>query len=280
MNCQEFDELSGAYALGALPPEERQLAEEHLADCPACRKLAQELQAVTHLLPLSVRPVEHSPLQKEVLFARIRASEAAHHILPSSDSASSRPRSTNFLATWSARTLASFAALLLISLGVMAAWNISLQHQITTPSSITFTVYALSGSEERSEICGELITMPQQDETMLVMHRLPHLQGTNLYQGWFLRDNKPSSIGVLSIRQDVATLRIKGDIRGYDAVAISLEPGPQASPHTPQGRVIALGLLKRGCAFRSSILYMSALIDIAAHRERERMMRGGLHAIL
>ncbi len=34
MNCQEFEELSGAYVLGAVTPEEHELAQEHMANVP------------------------------------------------------------------------------------------------------------------------------------------------------------------------------------------------------------------------------------------------------
>ncbi|HEX4206485.1 MAG TPA: zf-HC2 domain-containing protein [Ktedonobacteraceae bacterium] len=54
MDCQEFEELSGAYALGALTPEEQQRADEHLAQCARCHETYRELQAVVELLPLTV----------------------------------------------------------------------------------------------------------------------------------------------------------------------------------------------------------------------------------
>ena len=52
MTCEEFEELSGAYALDAVTPEERRSAAEHLANCAQCRGLLQELNKVVALLPL------------------------------------------------------------------------------------------------------------------------------------------------------------------------------------------------------------------------------------
>lgn len=43
----------------------------------------------------------------------------------------------------------------------------------------------------------------------------------------------------------VATLSFSGDASGYDAAAISLETGPEATPLAPKGQVVALGALKR-----------------------------------
>ena len=58
MTCEEFEELSGAYALDAVTPAERRSAAEHLANCAQCRGLLQELNKVVALLPLTVPPVE------------------------------------------------------------------------------------------------------------------------------------------------------------------------------------------------------------------------------
>ncbi len=41
MICQDIEELSGAYVLDAVTPQERQEVEEHLVSCPDC----------THLVP-------------------------------------------------------------------------------------------------------------------------------------------------------------------------------------------------------------------------------------
>ncbi len=73
MNCQEFEELSGAYALDAITPAERQEADEHLATCLKCTLLLSELREVVSLLPLTVPQVNPSPTLKERIFAVIAA---------------------------------------------------------------------------------------------------------------------------------------------------------------------------------------------------------------
>ena len=42
MNCEEFEELSGAYALDAVTPAELEAAQAHLAGCAACTRRLQE----------------------------------------------------------------------------------------------------------------------------------------------------------------------------------------------------------------------------------------------
>src|SRR5260221_12273498 len=72
MTCEEFEELSGAYALGAVTPEEREAARAHIAGCAKCTRLAQDLRAVVDVLPLSVTQVDPPESLKERLLAEIR----------------------------------------------------------------------------------------------------------------------------------------------------------------------------------------------------------------
>src|SRR6266849_630218 len=53
MTCKEFEELSGAFVLGAVTAEEREAARLHLTQCKACARLYQELRSVVALLPRS-----------------------------------------------------------------------------------------------------------------------------------------------------------------------------------------------------------------------------------
>ena len=72
MTCKEFEELSGAYALEAVTPAEREAAQAHLSGCADCRHLLQELRAVVNLLPYSVQQVNPPKLLKDRLFKAIR----------------------------------------------------------------------------------------------------------------------------------------------------------------------------------------------------------------
>jgi len=66
MTCEEFEELSGAFALDAVTPAERQAAETHLATCVRCTRLFQEMRSVVSLLPLSVPQISPPPSSRPV----------------------------------------------------------------------------------------------------------------------------------------------------------------------------------------------------------------------
>lgn len=241
MDCQEFEALSGAYVLDAITDDERREADAHLALCPNCPRKLRELQAVANLLPLSLSPVEPPPDLKKRLFAAIHA-EAP--LPPKTIMLPKRPRQPSQRAWWrlrETRLLIGVAALLCVLLGGMLSWNISLQQQLALQahpsSSIAYTLRGNGGEN------GELMYFPQMHLIVLVMHELPTLQGTQVYQGWLLENQHPTSIGLLHMQNETSILDFTGDVKGYDTVAVSVEPGPEASPVRPIGKIIASGSL-------------------------------------
>ena len=247
MTCEEFEELSGAYALGAVTPEEREAAQAHIAGCAKCTRLAQELHAVVDVLPLSVTQVDPPKSSRERLLAEIRQGRPVQ--------ISQRPRKRRRRVI---PLLAAAAILGFMLFAGMAAWNISLLHRVSSleqqvasqqhNSSLVASLrrqvaraYGLQGSAGAT---GKLIYFPQQNITVLVMERLPRLKGTQVYQGWLIHDNQPLSIGLLSVQNGIASATFPGGITGYQTAAVSREPGPHPSKNKPAGPIVATGELK------------------------------------
>lgn len=275
MTCEEFEELSGAYVLGAVTPEEHRAAQEHLATCASCTRLAQELRTVVNLLPLSVPQVAPSPALKDRVLEAIRQEQLERRPLPLQQRARPDPRNTRRRPRrmrWTTRLLAVAALVMFALFGGMTAWNISLQHQVaalqTSNTQLTgqlgqlqhmnltqaqqinalhqqvAQVFALAGTQPAQDATGSLLYIPQQNITVLVIHGLPQLQGQQIYQGWLLHNNTPISIGVLSVQNGIASLTFPGAISGYQVAAISREPGPAPSQKAPIGPVVVAGALQ------------------------------------
>jgi anti-sigma-K factor RskA len=246
MTCEEFEELSGALALDAVTPAERQAAEAHLATCARCTHLFKELRKVVTLLPLSVPQVSPSPALKERILAAIR--QESRRIRGQPGGLSKRHR-------WTQRILVAVAVLMLCLFSGMTAWNISLNHQVTalqeqvtSLSAYNATGYIVRGTYRNKGVRGQLFYDSKLNITVLTVSGLPQLQGVHVYQGWLAHLNGTrftdiSSIGLLNIRNGSATLSFSGNVTGYDATIISVEPGPTATPTTPKGDVVALGTL-------------------------------------
>ncbi len=247
MNCQEFEELSGAYVLDAVTPEEHELAEEHIAGCSHCAQLVQELQLSVNVLSLSVPTIEPSAALKKRILASIQP-EGTVKSQPIQEVV--QRRSISQLRTrwqrWSNQLLAVAALILLILFSGMTAWNIALQQQV---SSLTANVspvnYPIQSVSVGVEVAGTLACFSKQQFCILTMHGLPALEGTQVYQGWLLQGKRPTSIGLLNIRNGTASIDFQGDVKDYNAAAISIEPGPAASKDVPKGRIIAMGSVNR-----------------------------------
>ncbi|MBL0804656.1 zf-HC2 domain-containing protein, partial [Streptomyces albidoflavus] len=67
MTTAELHTLTGAYALHALPEEERAAFDRHLADCPACTTEVAELTATAARLGLAEAAVPPPAMKDQVL---------------------------------------------------------------------------------------------------------------------------------------------------------------------------------------------------------------------
>ncbi len=243
MTCVEFEELSGAYALDAVTPVEREAARAHLAGCAKCTRRLQELRAVVELLPYSVTQV-HPPesLKGRVLESiRNESRTTPTHPIPMSSRARWR---------WSTQLLAIAAVLMLLLFGGMTAWNVSLhqqntsiEYQVTSLQHRVVLTYAIRGIASGQGASGKATYLPEQNITLLVIQGLPQLQGTQVYQGWLIHGNQPRSIGLLRMENGVASVTYSGNIAGYEVAAVSREPGPLASKNAPAGPIMAEGEL-------------------------------------
>ena len=263
MNCQDFEELVGAYALGALTDEERQAADAHLAICASCRQTLQECRAVVDLLPLAVPGVEPSAALKERILAPMRA-EAVYQDQAQSQRPARKGSPPVIRRTWSTWSTIAAAVMLCIVLAGMVGWNISLRQQLDrlSANSLSVTTYTIHGTAQAAQASGQVVYIPQLHITTLVIHGLPALEGTHIYQGWLIKGDQPQSVGLLNEQDGTATLNFQGDVRGYDSLAISREQGPQASKDAPKGQVVAVGPLKHPQSLAAQEMRWDENVDI------------------
>ena len=242
MTCEEFEELSGAYALDAITSAERQAAQAHLVECAGCTRRLQELRAVVDVLPYSAPQVQPPESLKVRILDAIHMENSHTQPISITRNASPRPRRR-----WLTPSLAVAAALMLLLPGGMTAWNVSLHQQNSSLQQQNASLQhqlALAYGLQGQGATGKLIYLPEQNITVLVINGLPELHGTQVYQGWLIQGKQPTSIGLLSVQNGVASVIYPGTITGYQVAAVSREPGPTASKNMPAGPVVAAGTLK------------------------------------
>jgi hypothetical protein len=251
MTCEEFEEISGAYALDAVTPAEREAAEAHLATCVKCTRLYQELRGVVSLLPLSVPQMDAPASLQGRIMSAVRGE---------SGDITGQPARRTRQRRWYPRILVAAAVLMFCLLGGISAWSIALDHQVaslqqqlaqvSSQSVVSTTVlsYRVKSTNPAEKATGELFYFAKQNVTVLIMRGLPQLQGIRVYQGWLLHlkggnITGVTSIGLLNVENGTASLSFSGNVTGYDAAAVSVESGPMATANALKGTVVALGSL-------------------------------------
>jgi anti-sigma-K factor RskA len=254
MICDDIEELSGAYVLDAVTDEERQVVDAHLPTCQKCSQLIAELRSVVDLLPFAVPQVEPSPgLKDRVLRAiadekaiTIPSTQLTPAILQPPRTAQIQPiRRRSTQQRWGTQLIAAAAILFFLISGGLVAWNVSLQHQLSTISANAPITYPVKSALGNASVTGQVTYYPQQHVTVVVVYGLTQTQGTQVYQGWLLQGKQPTSIGLLNVQNGVATIEYHGDIQQYTAAAVSLETGPSATPDAPKGTVVAIAPLSK-----------------------------------
>lgn len=179
MNCDEVRDLTGAYALGSVSPEEKRQIEDHLEDCD----LHDEISGLTTTaLGLAAATQELEP--PSGLGASI---SAAIHAEP--DVVITRPvarpiwQRVTRIASW------PVAAALVIAVGALMIWNIDLQLEDQEDNLVHFV------KEADGDWVRIVATLGQTGSTVSLGGFEP-LPSDRDYQLWTVRDDVAISLGV------------------------------------------------------------------------------------
>ena len=218
MNCERIDELLGAYALDALPEEERREVDEHLAACELHAEAAA-LRAAANALALTPPAIDPDPALRSRILSAITGDEAAAPP-PSPLRAVVRPLPRITLPY-------ALAAALAIVAGGLLAWNIVLQAEDDGPA-VQFLVFAGESGT------GTLVVLEDRDQVVLILDDLPLLGADQDYQVWAIVDGAAESLGVVDARGGGrVTVALGADLADLAAVAVSVEPaGGSEQPTT------------------------------------------------
>ena len=230
-----IQELLGAYALDALPDDERRLLEAHLATCESCRAELAELRLAVGALPLSVEESAASPSLRDRLRAAAEADLVGNDAVePSPDSIipfetqSERRTPRPLRPTWLPWAVA--AAFLLFGLG-MLGWNISLRQ------SNNQQIIALQAAPGVTGASGELIYLKDQQVIIVKPSSLPPLAAGQVYELWLIQGETAVPSGVFGAND--RQIAVAANLSQYQALAITIENGPLGKP-TPQGQKIVV----------------------------------------
>lgn len=232
--------LTGAYALDALPEDEREAFERHLAVCEACAREVAGFRATADRLAGVVAESPPADLRRRVL-ADIDELPQERPVRPGGhddaevvDLASRRPPS------WVRRAalpVAAALALVVAGLGVVVA---QLSDRIASLEAAGGQMTDVMAADDARTIevegpdgaVARVVVAPSVGSGLFVASGLPELDGDRVYALWLIDDGDPTPAGVFEVADRAEVSRVlTGDVSDAEQLGLTVEPrGPMREP--------------------------------------------------
>lgn len=215
--------LTGAYALDALPEDERREFERHLAQCEACRLEVRELEATAARLGEAVEEPPPPGLRQSVL----DAVDQTRQERPDPDSSVVRMPAR---APWYQRVAvpaAAVLAILVVGLSVILGNVNARVDQLEASAEVTelLTARELTVSEVTTDTGhARVVAAPSRGEAAFLASGMDQVSEDRTYQLWLMRDGEPTAAGLFRPGEDGQVVRLLTAAQSADAVAVTIEP--------------------------------------------------------
>lgn len=230
--------LAGAYALDALPADERAFFERHLAMCDACRAEVAELTETAARLGGAAAQTPPPGLRDRLL----AAADVTRQLPPEPEVVRTDVGTRRSLRDRLLVPVAACLALIALGLtGAVVTLNNRLQQQ--TPDAAVVAVLG-AGDLQSAELDMEgvpparFLFSPAQNRGVLVAQEMPEPGEEFTYELWLIHDGTPVAAGLF--RPDdkgTAVAAVDGIVRGAQSVAVTIEPREGSA--RPTGQVLA-----------------------------------------
>jgi anti-sigma-K factor RskA len=226
MDGKSFEDLKDAYALGALPDDERATVEAYLALHPERQAEIDDMVGIAGLLALAP-PEQEPPADLRRKLMQVVESEAVQP-----RAAEESPTSSWFGWLGGLRNVALGAAAVLV-VGLLS-WNVLLQANVQDLRGQVEEARSANEAQETREIAmggawaeqgaRAEVTALKDDRAILVVEDMPSMPEDRTGQVWVIHDDKPLPSGLLDPSGNMAATAITTPLRGADAIAVTIEP--------------------------------------------------------
>lgn len=225
----EIHALSGAYAVDALDDHERELFEQHLADCADCRAEVDSLREAAATLT-SAEPVAPPPSLRAAVLAGIGTVRPLPPEVPHLEHVREARRTRRFPAF-----LAAAAAVVAVA-GVGAVVTEPWESDDPALSPVARVIEADDARTVSLRLDGASATLYHSAElgqAAIVTDDMPPPPAGKVYELWLQKDGRMVPAGLMPVREDQELL-LEGDASDATAAGITVEPaGGSAQPTTP-----------------------------------------------
>ncbi|MEX2620684.1 MAG: anti-sigma factor [Egibacteraceae bacterium] len=224
--------MAGAYALHALPADERAFFERHITVCEACHLEVDEFATTAALLGSASADAPPPVLREQVL----RAVDVTRQAPPAQLGAPPAQRSgRRLLEMVLGGVAASLAVALLVLSGVTVAMNERLgELEAAAPTTVVddraLAVLAAPDAKTRplaaeGGAAGRFVYSPRLDMGVFVARDLAPLPPDSTYELWLYHDGTPVPATVFDPDDHGRALTVvEGSVTGAESAAVTVEP--------------------------------------------------------
>ncbi|MFV0126238.1 anti-sigma factor domain-containing protein [Streptomyces sp. HMX112] len=245
MNEEHLHAPSGAYALNALPDDERAEFERHLRDCPACAQEVRELSATAARLGTAVASAPPAAMKQQVLAQITTVRQLPPTMAPGAITPRAAPGRTGRLP----RLVLAACAAVATAFGGVAVW----QHQearqaeeqarraeqraadmarvLVAPDARTVT-----GSKGGAK--ATVVVSREENSAVFLASGLPELSSGKTYQLWFDDGGTMRPAGLIG---EDGSLMMEGGVDGATGMGVTVEPAG-GSPRPTTAPVMLMSL--------------------------------------
>lgn len=229
-----------AHLLGALPDDERDALDAHLAGCARCRREREELRVAVDLLPYAAPPVPAPRALRDRLTATVRAEgELLRAAGPDADAVApaARRRRRHGRSKPHRRRLAIGAAVAATAAAAAAGFVVG--GEVSPSPSGAGPARVLSGHVSSDLPATARVSLAVRDGHATLRARgVPNPPPGRVYQVWLRPAGRPGFRPTKALwvpdRDHGQTVALASSARGADEVAVTAEPpGGSASPTRP-----------------------------------------------
>lgn len=237
--------LTGAYALHALPDDERADFERHLSGCPSCTREVEEFEAAAARLALAASAPVRPAMREEVLH-RVGS---VRQLTPGTTPVERVRRSKGSgPARWALAACVAAAAVF----GGTAAWQweraqdaqqraAQAERQASELAGVLAAPDAKSRTVKVAGGTGTVVVSAERDRAVFVSSKMPEPPKGKVYQLWFDDDGTMRNAGLMDPARASQSVLMKGAVDGASGVGVTVEPaGGSAKPTTAPVTVLSM----------------------------------------
>ena len=232
--------LAGAYALDALPSDERAFFERHLAACDACRAEVAELSETAARLGSAAAQTPPPALRDRIL----AAADVTRQLPPVPQATPDAEPAWRRQPRWLTAVAACLALAVVVLSGALVALGqrAPAAPEVADDSRIVAVLGAGDLQTKELEMEGaspaRFLYSPSQDQGVLVAGNMPAVARDKTYELWLIHDGTPVAAGVFRPDDDgAAVAAVDGIVRGAELVAVTVEPAGGSA--RPTGAILA-----------------------------------------